>query len=272
MPTERFAAEWLALREPADHRARAAALEQRLALAGARAGWRRILDLGCGTGANLRHLAPRLPWARDWTLIDHDADLLARLTPPTECSVCLQPMLGDLHTDGLAAVARAEVVTASALLDLVSAAWLDDLIGRIHARGAAALFTLSYDGRVAWSGPADADDDWMRALVNRHQRTDKGLGAALGPDAAAHACTRFRALGYDCTLAPSPWRLQGSADTALATAWLEGWAQAAAALVPTQGRHQGERIQAWCERRRAAFTSGGTALEVGHLDLLALPI
>ena len=53
-----FAPDWLALREPYDHAARSAALADRFAAAvGATP---HLIDLGCGTGANLRYLAPRI--------------------------------------------------------------------------------------------------------------------------------------------------------------------------------------------------------------------
>ena len=66
--TQGFSSEWLALREPADARARDAGLSvqlaQRLLLARrARAESpvpARFIDLACGTGANLRYLAPPL--------------------------------------------------------------------------------------------------------------------------------------------------------------------------------------------------------------------
>ena len=64
MTRETFTLDWLALREPVDHRSRS-----ELALAGLRDWWRarrasRVVDLGCGTGSNLRYLAPRLAGGR----------------------------------------------------------------------------------------------------------------------------------------------------------------------------------------------------------------
>ena len=71
-----FTAEWLALREAADARARAPALasmlRERLASRRAVA----IVDLGSGTGANLRATAPLLGKRQSWRLVDHDQALL----------------------------------------------------------------------------------------------------------------------------------------------------------------------------------------------------
>ena len=71
-----FTADWLALREPADRRARNRELVRDLTA------WRRdlrelaVVDLGAGTGAALRYLAPRLGGEQTWLLLDHDAALL----------------------------------------------------------------------------------------------------------------------------------------------------------------------------------------------------
>ncbi len=98
-----FSTDWLALREPADSRSRSTrlvgSLLARLAASTPPPGAEpspsrqtlRILDLGCGTGANLRYLAPRLglapgagPWVRqDWICVDRDLKLLADLTRRT---------------------------------------------------------------------------------------------------------------------------------------------------------------------------------------------
>ncbi len=55
-----FSADWLALREPADHRSRSAELLATLATRVEGRDTLRITDLGCGTGSNLRATAPAL--------------------------------------------------------------------------------------------------------------------------------------------------------------------------------------------------------------------
>src|SRR5512145_1693945 len=79
-----------------------------------------------------------------------------------------------------------DLVTAAALLDLVSASWLARLATRCAAVRADVLFALTYDGRIEWS-PAIDGDARMCELVNLHQRTDKGFGPALGPAATTEA-------------------------------------------------------------------------------------
>ena len=68
---------WLALREPADAAARARDLVEQLERRLPATGRRVIHDLGCGTGAMGRWLAPLLPGPQHWVVHDRDADLLA---------------------------------------------------------------------------------------------------------------------------------------------------------------------------------------------------
>ena len=82
------------------------------------------------------------------------------------------------------------LVTASALLDLVSEEWLRSLAARCRESGAALLFALSYDGRIQCS-PDEPEDAAIRELVNQHQRTDKGFGRALGSGRAADSPKLF---------------------------------------------------------------------------------
>jgi SAM-dependent methyltransferase len=263
--SERFQADWLALREPADHRARAPSLVRRLQ------SWTEpfrplnILDLGAGTGSNLRFLAPLLPVGQHWTLVDHDPALLARVTPGRP-GVAWRGIQADLSEWArFAADPAPDLVTASALLDLVPAAWLDVLVEVCRERGAAVLMVLSYDGSITWSVP-DPEDTAVLAAVNAHQERDKGLGAALGPRAPGHLAARFRGAGFEVWVEPSPWDL-GRETAALAQALVDGWVTAACEQAPEASA----RFRAWGRRRRADLCGGHTRVRVGHQDLLALP-
>src|SRR3974390_1267119 len=126
MPMSKFSAEWLALREPVDATSRWMRLTRVVAEALPRYRGVDVLDLGAGTGANVRYLAGKLPLPQRWLLVDHDERLL-RLAPKVWPSRRL-----DLHEavlDGSLFKGRA-LVTASALLDLVSDAWLEALVSR----------------------------------------------------------------------------------------------------------------------------------------------
>jgi len=258
-----FAPDWLALREPYDRQARSAALADRFARALGPAP--RLTDLGCGTGANLRYLAPRLAPGQQWLCIDRDRDLLAVADAVHGCRR-KTGWQGNARFEahdlamGLEALS-AEGVTASALLDLTSAPWLAQLAR--HCRHTALLFALSFDGRLAWD-PVLPGDAMVRDRFLVHQRTDKGFGPALGPDAAGHLAGLLEAQGHRVTTAISDWRLEPE-DRQMLTAMLEGMIAAATAI-----EDDPELVQ-WAGLRRAQLAQGVLGLVVGHVDLLALP-
>lgn len=263
--SDRFEADWLALREPVDHRSRPGTLLAPLREWWSALGCSTVVDLGSGTGSNLRYLAPRLPGPQRWTLIDHDAALLAKVRLPS-MDVDVHIVEQELSEVDLTEAGAADLVTASALLDLVSERWLGALVGMCADSGCGVLLALSYDGTAEWSGSDDPLDAVVRDAVNSHQRRDKGFGPALGPTASAAAEALLREHGYRTRLEPSPWRL-GAEDAALTRTLVDGWA--AAAMEEASGH--AEAIHAWAVRRREAAGVPGTSLVVGHQDLLALP-
>ena len=256
-----FSAHWLALREPADHAARSAALTQLIADAIGSAPQPLILDLAAGTGSNRRYLTAYFPGAR-WLLVDRDPALLARVDEAPR----VETRVGDLARldEEPAMVTGAALVTASALLDLVSEVWLKTLAALCAAEGAAMLFALSYDGRIVCT-PEDADDGEIVALVNEHQRTDKGFGPALGPEAMDVAERCFSEPGFHVQRAPSDWVLApGAAE--LQRQLIDGWAQAASEIAPERAR----LIDRWRERRFAHVAAGWSEIIVGHEDLIGI--
>ena len=196
----------------------------------------------------------------DWLAVDNDARLLAALVPPAGARVSTKELDLAQKLDELPLAGR-DLVTASALLDLVSAPWLARLAARCAEAGADVLFALTYDGRIEWS-PGDEGDERVRELINRHQLGNKGFGAALGPAAAAAAASAFSAFGYEVRTAPSDWTL-GPESPELQGALVDGWAAAAAEIAPRQG----DALRGWARRRRAHVADGRSRLRVGHLDL-----
>ncbi len=284
-----FSAEWLALREPADARARDAGLTAQLAQLMRERSLTRLIDLACGTGANVRYLAPRVDAVGlaprtdagdiaprvdadgrpNWLLVDNDATLLEaadRFLRDEPAGSRVETQRVDLAAEwGAFEFDRDAVVTASALLDLVSEEWLADLVERCRARRCTTLFALTYDGRMTLT-PPDPEDEWICQLVNRHQLGDKGFGPALGPAAAHRVSDLFRAAGYHVRTAQSDWRLLPT-EQPLQQSLLEGWAAAAAELAPGDA----DRCRHWLNRRKAHLASGTSHITVGHQDLLAWP-
>jgi SAM-dependent methyltransferase len=268
-----FAADWLALREPADQRARDARIiadiSQYWSTQGQEQRQVRITDLGCGTGSTLRALSPRLPAHQHWCLVDNDPVLLATASHHARtlpASVTVATWQADLQHDIESVVAlEADLLTASAFLDLVSQAWLERLVASAARHRRPVYIALSYDGRTSCE-PPDPFDDHVLAAFNAHQLGDKGLGGALGPQAGGAAVQCFEAAGFTVRTAQADWRL-GEADSALQAQLLEGWHRA----VSETGALPQHDLNSWRARRLAALADGRSRLCVGHVDLWAQP-
>jgi hypothetical protein len=262
-----FSAQWLALREPYDLRARHAGVLDALAQAFRGQTSIAVVDLACGTGATVRAIGPRLPSRQSWRLVDNDLGLLARagtLAKPPHVNVAARPI--DLARDlELALDGPLDLITCTALLDLVSEEWLDRLVVEAAARRLPVYAALSYDG-TATLDPSEPLDQDIVAAVNRHQRRDKGFGPALGPEAVTQAVKRFERVGYRVTQGAANW-VFGPRDRDIQNEILAGWAAAAREVdnLPT------ERIIAWFTRRRELVADKRAGMGVGHIDLFALP-
>lgn len=270
-----FAVDWLSLREPADHRARSSDLTARLnewvvARYQSRRNRRPVAfaDLGSGAGSNAMFLAPRIGVPQHWTLLDQDAALMAVAAERmTVLDVPLQTVIAALspQTLGYRIPDEAEVITASALIDLVSESWLESLSASAGERRAAVFVVLSYSGQFSLS-PVHPDDGLIRQLVNEHQHGNKGDGAALGPDAVSALKRCLTDRDYTVTTADSPWQLRAS-DSDLQVALLQGWCAAAQEQQPGSDG----RISQWHEQRHQQALNGTLEITVGHQDLLAVP-
>ncbi len=268
-----FDADWLRLREAFDRSARSAAaarlgLPRLLATLSPPGGrpWQ-VIDLGCGTGANVRALAPLLPGSQQWLLVDRDPRLLAQ-APATEgnasCRTLQLDLAGELQR---LPFAGCTLITASALLDLVGEDWLRSLVAACAGARAGLLLALSVDGRWQWR-PALRGDALALRLFAGHQQRDKGFGTALGPRAAALAVRVCRAAGYRVRSARSDWWLDATADPAATE--MQRWLidSVAAAAIEQAPRHAAA-LQDW--RRRRHDVLARATLRVGHVDLVAWP-
>jgi hypothetical protein len=256
----RVSPEWLVLRGGADAAARSAALAERLRWHLPAAGRLVIHDLGGGSGAMGRWLAPRLPEPQQWAVHDRDPDLLKLAVTASAGSdvVSVEARLTDITRLTPDDLSGASLITASALLDLLTT---DELVRMLRACGARPmLLALTVVGRVTLS-PADPLDLRIGAAFNAHQR-GRGL---LGPDAVTAAVDALRGTGAEVFVRPSPWRLDAShAD--LAAQWLDGWVAAACEQEPALAAEAGAYMD-----RRLAQAARELAVTVDHADLLVLP-
>lgn len=260
--------DWLTLREPADASARSPELVERL-----RPHLRDrpgdgplvVRDLGCGTGSMGRWLAGRLPGPQHWVLHDRDPALLDRAATSMPAGVTVETSAGEITDLDAAQLAGTSLVTASALLDLLTADDVEALAAACTAAGCPALLTLSVAGSASLA-PEEPLDAAFAGAFDAHQRRSEGGRRLLGPDAPAAAAAAFGRRGAQVVTALSPWRL-GPADAELAEEWLRGWLSAAC----EQRSELRAAANAYLRRRLDAAAAGELRIVVGHADLLALP-
>ena len=287
-----FSADWLQRREPFDTAARDVGLARRFgaALGRGQNEPRRIVDLAAGSGANFRVLAPQLGGDQDWLLVDHDPALIAAQAATISRWAaqagwtCRDGDGGGLHINAGTATWRVRAqaldlardleqlplaeydgVTTTAFLDLVSAAWLDRLCTLLTRGGRPLLATLTVDGRRVWQPPMPADAR-IQAAFQGHQSGDKGFGLALGSEATAYLADRLAAQGHAVSTSRSDWRI-----VAAHREMLLQMLQEAAAVAHEADPAGSALFTVWQAEREQQIEAGVLALDIGHLDLLALP-
>lgn len=275
-----FSPDWLALREAADHRSRSASLANTLQTRFLQREAITVIDLGCGTGSNLRATAQLLPHTQSWTLVDHDPALLVAARSKLKAwadshvdapealtlrkgnaTLTVRFLQADLVADldtVLDAATGLDLVTASALFDLASPAFIQKFAAAIAKRRVVFYTVLTYNGIQRWT-PRSPLDQELAGAFSRHQMTDKGFGPSCGPTAPVELAEQFETHGYSVTEGDSPWRL-GPADQALIAELATGFV----AAVRETKSIPNDALDTWLARTR-------TGAEVGHTDTLAIP-
>lgn len=259
---------WLTLREAADARARSTELLATLCGLLPENRPLKIHDLGCGTGSTRRWLGPQLSGLQEWTEYDRDCELLHRgvmdstksidgidMSVHTRCSDFAELTELDLH--------GADLITASALLDMFSASELLNFVSLCVSAGCPCLITLSVVGHVEFS-PPDSLDARIEKAFNDHQRRPMPSGRLLGPEAVSAAAELFEQAGMSVLLLPSIWQL-GPTDGSLLEEWISGWLGAALEQDATLRNVS----TPYMTKRNLQLKDGLLNVEVHHQDLLA---
>lgn len=259
---------WLAARVAADSAARATTLStllpelsNYLIEVADHEGILEIIDLGAGTGANQRWLAPRLPFRQRWIHLDHDP-LISRLQPLPN-----QTMIIDGSVDSLALLLAGRkggrwLVSCSALLDVLTTAQLDAVCRALIDNQVPALFSLTVTGTLRVV-PSDPADQILLEAFNDHQRR----GGRAGPEATSSTITTLRTAGFTVRCQETPWRLTAASSQAFVEQVLRERLDAAVAQVPGLA----PTAAAWLGLRTAQLALGVLRMNLGHIDILALP-
>ncbi|CAM5604678.1 hypothetical protein SGLAM104S_10470 [Streptomyces glaucescens] len=167
--------------------------------------------------------------------------------------VTVETRRGDIARLTPDALAGASLVTASALLDVLTGEEVEALAAACAGAGCPALLTLSVAGRVELA-PHDPLDAEITQAFNAHQRRS-GL---LGPDAVTAACAAFAARGATVRVRPSPWRL-GPGDPELTAQWRAAGSAPPSSSAPAWRRAPGSTWRrAWRPARRGSCGSRST--------------
>jgi SAM-dependent methyltransferase len=273
-----FSPEWLRLRESADANARNRDIANAVSARFAQRETLTVVDLGCGTGANLRATASLLPNTQTWTLVDSNAALLAcartelaswsdqaesdgtllRLKKG-HASITVNFKSSDLATELESVFEHAPaLVTASAFFDLVSEPFIRKLALRCSEARSAFYAVLTYNGVQRWNPHRPADNQ-IASAFHSHQLRDKGFGAAAGPLASSELADQFRHNGYLVQEGESPWVL-GRNDRMLIEELMRGHAMAAGET----GLVDAKTLETWVKVQRSGA-------EIGHTDTFAVP-
>jgi len=294
-----FDKDWLALREPFDQAARSAELAADFVAALGASVEPEIVDLGGGTAANFRVLAPRIARNQHWRLLDFDPLLLDHALDAVSEWAHFQGW-EVLRTDARTLIVHAgagrwslsvehfdlavsleafpfesfDAVVTTAFLDLVSQDWIMRFSNCLAAARRPVLATLTVDGRRVWV-PDDADDEWIESAFRLHQEGDKGFGMSLGVNATSALAQSLIQAGFEVRERASDWQIdggteggiEGGRDRAMLRQLLDDTARVAAEVHPEEVT----RIGAWYRLRRGQIARGELRYIVGHRDLLALP-
>jgi SAM-dependent methyltransferase len=263
-----FSIAWLDLRESADFAARDKTLVTQVL------NWlgqttdpispdRIVVDLGAGTGSTLRALTKLGANNIVWRLVDLDGKLLDEALRRHGKQYLIEDYQADLNIVGELPLTGTHIVSASALFDLASAAFIDALIDRLDARKTAVYAALNYDGTTTWT-PAHSLDEKVLAAFNQDQQRDKGFGPALGPECTGYLQKALENKGYTINLKPSPWQLTAK-DQPMLNELING---IAAAVSEGYGINTSE-LDDW--KRFRLINLAESTCTIGHWDLLALP-
>ncbi len=262
--------DWLAVREPED----AAARSLNLALNAAELlsdGPIVVHDLGSGTGSMMRWLAPVLPGPQTWFLHDWNADLIdqaidrGRPCDRDNGQISVLGRTGNLADLSPEDVAGGSLVTASALLDVLTKEEIHTIVGACVAAHTPALFSLSVTGGVRLN-PRDELDTAFESAFNAHQLRHTNARRQSGRYGAKIARSRFEEAGWQVCQSTTLWRLDHR-QPALLSEWFSGWVDAAVEQEP-QLQGAADRYR---QDRLAQIELGGLSAYVDHVDFLARP-
>lgn len=247
----------------------------------------RVLDLGSGTGANVRHGADLLQGTQHWTLVDEDAALLAeaplrlaawageRGWKTSRSSARLEirrpgglivvdvvpgdivDVLGDIEHGSL------DLVTANAVFDLLPPERIEACVDALASLGLPLWATLNYEN-MTFSREMVQDRTVVEAF-HEHMTRPQAHGRNAGPRAIEVMREVLRRRGYVVHVGPSDWNVANTEDV-MWTKILKFIEESVPEMLDMAS--QGLLLEEWLYARKTSpeFES----VRVHHEDLLAI--
>lgn len=271
---EKFTIQWLDAREPEDLASRCKSIIRTIDRHFCGFEQLNILDIGCGTGSTMRAVLPYLTSVQHWNFVDHNSELLDLARHRNTKFIDNTPHTMKFQQQNLAEnydyiCEKKHIVTASALLDLVSKDWLHGLVGKLNE------CSCSFYGAHTVSGmieivPGNKMDDEIFAAFHLHHQTDKGFGPALGQDANHCAKSAFENQGYVTHVSRYQWGTQNILTENRRDLYPQFVTGIADAVMET-GLVNIANLQEWQSDRLSSFLNGIGEIRVVQEDLLAIP-
>ncbi|MFT4702918.1 MAG: SAM-dependent methyltransferase [Bradymonadia bacterium] len=208
-----------------------------------------VLDFGGGTGnAALTHRAQ--PWGR-WTVLERNAALASAVSADGRHVSWLHSEFPDEAS--LAAMASADLIHASAVLDMLTESQLIALIDAARTNAVTLYAPLNVLQHT--TGDGTTEDAERLAEYDAHMSRNSEHGGPLGPawrDVWRRACPTAGVRS-----SPSMWRVGSESGDALA--FIAGF---------LRDGHSDAAGLAWCADFEARLRLGSVALDVHHEDVL----
>ncbi len=215
---------WLNQRYEVDRQARNKEVES-IFRARLSAGKITIVDIGAGTGSNLRYYHGRLSaQEQHWYLVDQEKVLLEETLAnlDSEVNQCEENVWqlrhnqkdivvhfveADVFTNSIDPfLERADLILSNAFFDLASAVQLRDFLGKLDFGRQTFLSTINYTGMRFI--PGDTEDGYWIDHYEEHMRRDRPEGRSTGPDCVGLIIEFFEHQDLRYHVGGSNWELK----------------------------------------------------------------
>ena len=287
MNNNRFSLTWIKEREFYDKQSRSNLLTMEIKKDSKNV--KKIIDLGCGTGAFLRWCITEKILFDEATLIDYDKRLLRSIdisfrrflektnyffkkinprkyliTNPSSSKFFFISFLEQNILNSLNIIKNFDLISLSALSDLLSKNFIRKLFTQ-SPKNKYIYFSLCFNGKIKWS-PVSEFDKYIVSNFNNHQLQDKGFGNALGKNSLRYIESIAKKKSYVYLKKDSPWKIGSSNKKDLL--FQKKYLNMMLNTLKNDGRTQKDILKPWYEKRVKDLKRVSSKLVVGHNDIL----